>query len=415
MFTCIMHIDMNSYFATVEQQANPFLRGKPIGVCAYLSENGCIIAPSIEAKKSGVKTGMRAREAKKLCPQIILVENEPAKYRSVTTQIFTLFAEYTDKVEPFSIDEAFLDMTGFVSDYEHASKIAQTIKDRIRQEIGEYLSCSVGISFTKFLAKLASEYKKPDGLTILQNKNLDNFYSTIKLRDICGINYRMEARFQRLGITTPLQLKNSNVSNITQSLGKYGYYLWANLNGHDLFTVKRGDNAPKSIGHSYCLPKHTTDRKYLHAILMKLCDKTARRMRAKHFQSRRISFVFRYVRDGGFSKHTKTPQPMFSSQCIFEQAVKIFTSVQLRGTVRFLAVTVSDFIPIETTQATLFSDKQEKRKLMYNALDTINNKFGENTILFGNMSGMQDYSPDRIGFRSSVDVVEEERNALSYE
>src|SRR3989338_11450 len=118
----ILHIDMNSYFASVEQQANPFFRGKPVGVCAYLSPNGCIIASSIEAKKLGIKTGMRVREAQTIYPKIILEENEPAKYRSVTEKIFSILSQYTDRMEPYSIDEAFLDLTGWTHQYGHCER-----------------------------------------------------------------------------------------------------------------------------------------------------------------------------------------------------------------------------------------------------------------------------------------------------
>src|SRR3989338_4678559 len=190
----IIHQDMNSYFASVEQQANPFLRNKVLGVCAYLGENGCIIAPSIEAKAVGIKTGMRVKDARKIYKNIFLVENDPNKYRTTTKHIFSILADYTDKVEPYSIDEAFMDLSGFVTTYEAAEILVREIKDRIRNEVGEWLRCSVGISYTRFLAKLASKYKKPDGLTVLKPNQLDDFYAKITLLDIWGINYRIERR-----------------------------------------------------------------------------------------------------------------------------------------------------------------------------------------------------------------------------
>jgi nucleotidyltransferase/DNA polymerase involved in DNA repair len=247
----IMHIDMNSYFASVEQQANPFLRGRPVGVCAYLSPGGCIIASSMEAKAKGVKTGFRVRDAKQLCPDIFLVENEPAKYRSTTEKIFNILDDYSDKIEHYSIDEAFLDLTGWADerilrirhpelwdspeslvvsresnaqkachsreggnpgemdknkkhidglnikghsfkdvfitahswipdqagddnnnnndDFYWAKVISLIVRDRVKKEVGEWMNCSIGVSYTKFLAKFASDIAPKKGILIIRN------------------------------------------------------------------------------------------------------------------------------------------------------------------------------------------------------------------------------------------------------
>ncbi len=146
---------MNSYFATVEQQANPFWRGKPVGVCAYLSANGCIIASSIEAKELGIKTGCLVKEARRIYPDIILVENQPDKYRWVTGQIFQILRQHSDKVEPYSIDESFVELTGYVKDYQGAKEMAKQIQQEIKDQVGEWLKCSIGLSYTRYLAKLA--------------------------------------------------------------------------------------------------------------------------------------------------------------------------------------------------------------------------------------------------------------------
>ncbi len=225
----IMHIDMNSYFASVEQQANLFLRGRPVGVCAYLSPGGCIIASSMEAKAKGVKTGCRVRDAKVLCPEIFLIENEPAKYRSTTEKIFAIFEEYTDRVEHYSIDEAFLDLTGWANEriiairhpevfcsvipakagiqeedaqrhfsalswiphhpslpirsvrddsreegqdvFYWAKVTALIIRERIKIEVGEWMDCSIGISYTKFLAKFASDIADKKSVLVIRQSS----------------------------------------------------------------------------------------------------------------------------------------------------------------------------------------------------------------------------------------------------
>jgi DNA polymerase-4 len=162
----ILHIDMNSYFASVEQQANPFLRGRAIGVVATMSPNGCIIASSVEAKAKGIKTGFRVREARDIDPNIILIPNDAAKYRTVTGGILRILRSYTEDIELYSIDEAFLNLTGFVSSLEEAISIGERIRQRITAEVGEWLKCSIGIAPTRWLAKFGSDIA-PKGKTLL--------------------------------------------------------------------------------------------------------------------------------------------------------------------------------------------------------------------------------------------------------
>lgn len=426
----VLHVDMNSYFASVEQQANPFLRGKPVGVCAYLSKNGCIIAASIEAKKIGIKTGTLVYEARKICPSIILVENNPDKYRSTSEKIFSIFQDYSDRVEVYSIDEAFIDLDGFRYDFKKAEKLAIEIKQRIKEEVGEWLKCSIGISQTRFLAKLAGELKKPDGLTILSASAssstkasddkkatadkpeeilfLDEVLKNLKLTDICGINHRLEARLNFLGIYTPLELKKYPVGNLMSKLGKYGYYLWSQLHGIEIEKVRtQAETLPKSIGHSYCLPKKTKDLVFLRKVLMKLCEKTGRRLRAENLEASGVMAAIGYLRSGGMHMSRKLPETIFASQQIFYHADKILFSRPLLAPVSFLAVSVSS-LKSASNQASFFSQKKEKLKSQSAALDKINNKYGEYTMVPGLMWECNDYAKDRIGFRKSVSLKEKE-------
>src|SRR3989338_9170906 len=297
----ILHLDMNSYFASVEQQANSFLRGRPVGVCAYLSRHGCIIASSKEAKAVGIKTGCRVAEALNLCPKAVLLQNDPPKYRSLTKRIFKILAEYTENLEPYSIDEAFLDLTNIpialrrgnsepglkiVRDLKDAYQIGQEINQRIKNEIGEWLTSSIGVAETKFWAKLLSDTGPKDGVSYIEPVQYKHYLESIRLTDIWGINYRLEKRFNRQGIYTPLDLVNSSGSKIIQHFGKYGYFLWLNLQGINVGPIKKEEDlAPKSIGHSYVLPNKTKDKDYLVGILMKLCEKTGRRLREQGLEA----------------------------------------------------------------------------------------------------------------------------------
>ena len=393
---------MNSYFASCEQQANPFLRGRPVGVCAYLSKNGCIIASSIEAKKFGVKTGCRVFEAKELCPQIILIENEPAKYRSITQKIFSILFDYTDSIEPYSIDEAFLDLTGFAHNFKETKIIADQINQRIKKEVGEWLKASIGISETRFLAKFASDIAEKDSILIIEKEKAYKFFDR-EVTEAWGINTRLQIRLNALGIFTLNDLRRYPVSNLLQAFGKVGYYLWANVNGIELEGVKNEQELkPKSVGHSYCLPRRTKDKNYLLAILLKLCEKTGRRLRKLECEARTICFGFSYLHGGGFYKVKKLKNPVFETKNIFLAAKKLFLENQLQDEVSFLAISLSSLIPLQN-QASLFQDNLALKKLS-TSMDEINDKYGEHTIFLGNMFGTEKFARDRIGFRKSIEL-----------
>lgn len=393
-----MHLDMNSYFASVEQQANPFLRGRAVGVCSYLSPGGCIIASSMEAKAKGIKTGCRVNEAKALDPNVVLVENEPAKYRSTTEKIFSILGSYSGTIEPYSIDEAFIDLTGWVKNFDKAVCLAREIQFRIKGEVGDWLNCSVGISWTKFLAKFAGDIAPKKSVLVIENKNkLSELLRGRSLCDAWGINIRTEARLNLLGIKSLLDLKNYSQDKIRRSLGRYGYYLWANVNGLEISQINEGSPAPKSIGHSYCLPKQTTDKDYLSGVLYKLCEKTGRRLRDNDLEAESMNVGWSYLREGGCFRSFKTKEKLFTTEEIFKYANQILEKTKLIMPVRMLAVSVSSLSGV-TSQMSLFEDNLGKKELS-RTLDKINDKFGEYTVVRGQMFGTDDMARDRIGFR----------------
>jgi len=391
---------MNSYFASVEQQANPFLRGRPVGVCAYLSPKGCIIASSREAKAVGIKTGCIVADALKIDPKVVLLENEPAKYRSTTERIFKILAEYTDTLEPYSIDEAFLDLGGWAKNFKEAEIIGLEMANRIKTEVGEWLSASVGVSSTKFLAKFASDIGPKGGLLTITPENLDSLLSGRTLTDAWGIGEAMAARLNFLGVNDLLELKCYDKDKIRRLLGRYGYYLWAGVNGLEVSSVNIGSPAPKSIGHSYCLPKKTTDKKYLSAILFKLCEKAGRRLRDQELEAGHISVYGSYVQGGSISKSFKTAAPMFTTEEIAREALPVLEKAYLTGPVRMLAVSVGRLTAV-SGQMSLLENNLSKKDLS-RAIDKVNNKYGEYTVIRGAMFGLNDQARDRIGFRKTV-------------
>jgi len=392
---------MNSYFASVEQQANPFLRGRAVGVCAYLSDNGTIIASSMEAKVKGIKTGCKVREAKLLDPGVVLVENEPAKYRSTTEKIFNILKEYTDTVEPYSIDEAFLDLTGWVKTLEEARVLAEKIQERIRSEVGEWMYSSVGISTTKFLAKFAGDIAPKKGVLVINN-NLDEILRDRPLTDAWGINRKTEEKLCSLGIKSLLDLKLYNPDLIRRKLGRWGYYLWANMNGLEVSHVSQGSRQVKSIGHSYSLKNKSSEKEYILKVFYKLCEKAGRRLRALGLEAEGISISVLYVYGGHIGKSFKTKERMFRTEDIFSNVEYFLSTIQIQGRVRNLAISVTR-LSSSSGQMNIFEDNLSKKDLSL-ALDKINDKYGEYTISPGRMFNMDDVARDRIGFRKTLEV-----------
>ncbi|MCX6796500.1 MAG: DNA polymerase IV [Candidatus Falkowbacteria bacterium] len=397
----ILHIDMNSYFTSVEQQANPFLRGKAVGVCAYLSPGGCIIASSREAKAYGVKTGCTVRVARELAPRIVLLENEPAKYRSTTEKIFKILGDYTDIVEPYSIDEAFLDLTERVSDFALANQVGKKIQARIKNEVGEWLGSSIGISWTKFLAKFASDIAPKGGILVINKNNLDACLNR-PLSDAWGIGERLAERLRQVGINNLLELKKYSSDRLRRLLGRYGYYLWANVNGKEIASISPGTPVPKSVGHSYCLPNKTKDKKYLANVFYKLTEKTGRRLRALNLEAQRLMIAVAYVRAGGVYKSFKTREKMFTTEEIYKQVEEFLEKTVLVMPARMLAVSVSALMPV-SPQMSLLENNLAKKELS-RALDKINDKYGEYTVIRGAMFGTNNLAKDRIGFRKPIAV-----------
>ncbi len=395
----ILHLDMNSYFASVEQQANPFLRDKPVAVCAYLSDNGTIIASSREAKAKGVKVGVGVRQAKLLEPKTIFVENEPAKYRCVTKRIFRIMAEYSDNFEPYSIDEAFLELGTWAKNFKEAETIGLEIKERINREVGEYLKCSIGISYTKFLAKFAGDIAPKNSLLIITPENI-NDYLDRELTEAWGIGRAMSTRLRMMGIATLAELKEADPIVLKRFLGIYGYYLWCNVNGKEITKIEKGIKLPKSIGHSYCLAKRTSEKNYLRTVLAKLCEKSGRRLRNLGLEGKTVTLYLQYMSGGHLTKTINAPDNFFTTHEFLAPLYDFITEVQLEGAVRMMALTITRLSPV-SNQINLFSNRQ-KIKNASRAMDEVNNRYGEYTVTSGLLFNTETIARDRVGFRKTV-------------
>lgn len=290
----IMHIDLNSCFATVEQQANPLLRGRPIAVAAYASPAGCVLAPSIEAKQHGIRVGMNVRMARLLYPPLVVLEPDPPKYRHVHQMMRKVLRNYTDKITPKSIDEVVIDFSDSrLLNPRPLTDIGSEIKQRFRAEIGEWISCSIGISTNRFLAKVAAGLQKPDGLEVIAAGDLLEVYARLRLLDLPGINVRYEARLNAATIHTPLDFYRAPLRLLHKQVFRSvnGYYWYLRLRGWEIDAV---DFKRRSYGQSYALPKPTAEPKELSRLLMKLCEKAGRRMRRAQYTATAVSISCLY-------------------------------------------------------------------------------------------------------------------------
>lgn len=387
----ILLVDMNSFFASVEQQANPFYRGKPLGVCASLHGTSCIIAASKEAKQLGIKTGTLIYQARKICPQIILTEADPDKYRNVNKGLNKILSEYTDQIEAYSIDESFMDLRGSGSD---PLKTAVKIKQRIQKELGEWLTCSIGIGPNKFIAKMASDLKKPDGLTIIWRDSLREVYRGVKLTDLWGVARGWQRRLQALGITTPLQVLDYPVGNLIAVFGKPGFYLWQRICGLEEDSVRSEEDAPKSFGHSWVLNFRTADKSRLGAVVMRLAEKAARRMRKEGFEAHGIYLSITLVDGSYFHVSKKLKFAVSSGMEYFDLSQELWKKWKLNKEAFHIAVGFTNLKPL-VNQLALFDDRKDRIK---NALDAVNDKYGEFTLRSGLLVKTSDYAPDAIAF-----------------
>ena len=247
----VMHLDINSCFATIEQQANPLLRGKPIAVAAYNTPNGCLLAPSVEAKKLGLKVGMRVREGLLLCPDLIVLTPDPEKYRSVHHSLEKILSQYTSVVIPKSIDEFVLDFSGTPAFTRGLSIIALEIKRRLKEELGECLTVSIGLAPNRFLAKTASNLHKPDGLDEINKSNFLKVYQQLSLTDLTGIARSSSLHLNKAGIYTVLDFLQADLQTLHSAFSSIsGYHWFQRLRGWE---VDQTEWATKSFGHSYSL------------------------------------------------------------------------------------------------------------------------------------------------------------------
>ncbi len=375
----ILHVDMNAYFASVEQKSTPSLRGKPIVVVADSRRRSVILTASYEARAFGVKTGMNLYEAKKLSREIIAVDGNTDKYMDATAQILEVLESFTDVVEMNSCDEAFLDVTGSLKCFgTDGFGIAALVQQKVSRQIG--LPCSVGVAPNKVLAKMASEVKKPNGITVVLPENVPAFLSEMPVEKVSGIGRKIKEKLNDLGIKTCAELGRSEIGFLEHHFGVWAYWLKKVGLGRDMDPVKKNSDADfeKSMGHSTTFPRDTTDPEILKSYLLRLSEKVAFRLRRRGLEGRIVSLVIRYKDFTTFSHEHRFFDPMNDGFEIFSAALKIMEKTVLEQSVRLIGVSVSGMVPTQW-QEFLF-EAMGRRRRVNGVTDEINKKFGRFTV-----------------------------------
>lgn len=385
----IIHLDINSCFATVEQQANPLLRDKPVVVAAYTTNSGCILAASITAKRIGIKTGMRVGDAKQIYPRLIVLTPDPSKYRFIHKKIFKILKDYSDNVIPKSIDEFVFKLQKNTSPY-LASK---EIKGRIKKEVGEYITVSIGISTNRYLAKIASNLEKPDGLSIIDKDNFRLIFSKLNLKDLTGIKKGNSARLNLYSIKTVNNFYDASIWKLKLAFGGIvGLYWHSRLHG---FEVDNFKTIRKTYGNSYAPPPNKAHLKL--EILSKLCQKTGFRLRNAGLFAEGIHLAISY-RDGTFwHKGIKTKEVIFDSNDMYKESLNLLRQSPSNELPRIIAVNVYGLQKSKNLQLSIFKDLDRKNKLV-KALDKVNKKWGLYTIHSARISTDPTVVQDRISF-----------------
>jgi DNA polymerase-4 len=378
----IMHIDMNAFFASVEQSVNPKLRGKPVAVIGS-GKRTVVTTASYEARACGVKTGMTVYEAQKLCPQVVLVVGNNQRYTDTCTKLVELYHAYTPTVEVYSIDEVFLDMTGAAADGAGLKTVAQAIKKQIRERFR--LTCSIGIAPNKLLAKLASDMQKPDGLVVIAPDDVPRIMAHLPVDDLCGIGRRMREHLFYMGITTCGELAACPVERLTHRFGVVGEYLHHMARGEDSHPVVTPAEMPddKSVGHSMTVDHDVSNPDEMERLLLQLAEKVGRRMRHHHCTGRTVALTVRYADFTTFCRRKTVPDFIYASYDLYLVARDILRAVKPRQAVRLLGISISS-LARDVLQLPLLEVDRKKLNVTA-ALDAINNKYGEFTVTWARL------------------------------
>jgi DNA polymerase IV len=400
----VMHVDLNSCYAIIEQQANPLIRHKPVGVAAYTSPGGFIIASSYEARREGIKL-IRVREAQAIDKDVIILPPDPEKYFDAHRRFREVLERYTSDVTPKSIDEFVVDFRGSQAIREGRSltSVGYQIKQDIKATLGEYVTVNIGIAPNRFLAKLAAGLHKPDGMDLITTADIRNMYSQLELLDLPGINRRYKVRLNLAGIFTPLEFLDTPMHKLKSEVFRsiVGYYWYLRLRGYEVDAAKF---SVRSFGNDYAVGDKTDDPEKIGRLLMKLCEKTGRRLRKHDYQAQGVFLGLGFEDKTWWGKHKRTKGPLYSTQDIYTHIISLLREIPLHARVTHINIAVFDVMPASPVQIGLFDGTRLDTKSLARAADKVNDKYGEFTVIPARMANMEQVILKRAPFASVRDI-----------
>jgi len=394
-----LYVDLNSFFASVEQQLRPELRGRAVGVLPVLADTTCCIAASIDAKRYGIRTGTPVWQARKLCRDIVFVQARPATYIDIHHRIVAAVESCTPVGEVLSIDEMACDLMGREREETQAIALGKRIKQAIYDQVGEMLHSSVGIAPNRFLAKTASNLQKPDGLVVIRQEDLPDCLYGLKLGDLNGIGRAMEARLNRLGIHSVEQLCAASRDTLRHA--------WNGIEGERYHAKLRGEVAAavpaqrSSLGHSHVLPPDMRDPDSALAVLYRLLHKAATRLRHHHYCAGALTLHLRYS-DNPQGRCDWTDQARFVPHADTLKFNPVLTHLWQRrapnpAPILKVGLVLSELVEAAQTTRDLF-DPLDHHAGLNATLDRINQRYGPNTLYFGGAHKGLGAAPMRIAF-----------------
>lgn len=398
-----LFVDLNSFFASVEQQERPALRGKPVAVVPVDADSTAVIAASYEAKRFGIKTGTRVGEAKRMCPGLILVMGRTTRYLDYHLRILRA-AESVLPVKDgdvHSIDEFSCRLMGAEREPEAALELGRRMKRAITDQVGQCMTASVGIGPSRFIAKVGSDMQKPDGLTLIQKHELPARLFHLVPQDLPGIGPRMTRRLASCGITTVEELASRSEPELIKAWGSIlGSYWYGWLRGESL------DHAPsprRTIGHEHVLPPPLRTADGARAVLVRLIHKAAARARALGYVARRLSLAIRHL-DGTKWKHEAQFPECSDTLSLVQRLAEAWDSrPPMTAPPLKVRAVLTELSPISAANLGLFEEAR-RREGLSRAMDTLNGKYGKNTVYLASMHDAQDAAPTRIAFGNIPDL-----------
>lgn len=409
----VMHIDLNSAFAMTEQQANPLLRHRPVGVTNRLNDYAICIAASYEAKKLGIKLGTRNGEAKAIAPNFEMRESDAAKYMYVNKQMQAIFASYSPTFEMKSVDEGIIDFRGmkYLLKGRSLEDIGYEIKQRVREEIGDYMKVNVGIGQNRWLAKLAAGFMKPDGLYVIDRDNLELVYGVLDLVELPYIKQRMRRRLNDAGIYSTLDFFHAPERVLTKQVFK-------SINGHHWYLKLRGYETEvpfgiRTVGRNYVLEHRTADPEEMATLLYKASMKIARRLRRNDLGARGLMLWLGYVREPSYGSRKAWGGPrgwherkMYATAAhradqLYERALELYGHSRREYPDRVISSLVMTSYQVEKVrwnQPQLWEDEEVRAERIEAAMNTVNDRYGELKLVPAAVMASKNPMLDKIPF-----------------